>query len=350
MKYQKHQFDKCPQVGVNGSDFLQKEVGGTDMRNIAQNVWRGEEYSYPMAMGFAPNYRGYLHEDEEIRPCMVVVPGGGYCVVSPTEGEIVAKKFYEYGFNAFVVTYTTNLLMRAPLKDQPMKDLSRAIRMIRSRAGEYHIDPQRLALCGFSAGGHLCGSICVHYDDITDPDEVYQAVSNRPDAAILSYPVITFGEKTHQGSVQALLGDQPTDAELEYHSLEKQVKPTTPPCFLWQTVTDETVPVENSYLFAEACRKQGVLHAHHVFSEGRHGLSLADEDWANGRFGEPYPLEQVFLLQKAVQEGNLQVPEESKEMLNMFSMDGFPAAEPNPEVSVWPGMAVQWLRGGVWKR
>ena len=104
--------------------------------------------------------------------------------------------------------------MLEPLKDQPMRDPSRAIRFIRSRAGEFCIDPDRLVICGFSAGGHLCASVCVHFADISD--EVYEGISNRPDAAILSYPVITSGDKAHQGSIQALLGADATEAELKY--------------------------------------------------------------------------------------------------------------------------------------
>lgn len=120
------------------------------MKKETLAVWQEGEYSYPLAFGFVPNLVSYIHEeDTQERPCMLVVPGGGYCVVSPTEGEIVAMEFYEKGYNAFVFTYTTNPLMLEPLKDQSMRDLSRAIRLIRSRAGEFHIDPCRLILCGF---------------------------------------------------------------------------------------------------------------------------------------------------------------------------------------------------------
>ena len=141
------------------------------MKKETLAVWQEGEYSYPLAFGFVPNLVSYIHEeDTQERPCMLVVPGGGYCVVSPTEGEIVAMEFYEKGYNAFVFTYTTNPLMLEPLKEQSMRDLSRAIRLIRSRAGEFHIDPCRLILCGFSAGGHLCASVCVHYMDVEDAD------------------------------------------------------------------------------------------------------------------------------------------------------------------------------------
>lgn len=312
------------------------------MKHERFDLWQPGEYSYPMAFGFMPNLMTYLHEDDEIRPAMIVVPGGGYSVVAPTEGEIVAKKFYSFGYNAFVVTYTTNLLMTSPLKDQPLKDLSRAIRLARSKAEEFHIDPSKVAICGFSAGGHLCASACTHFAEIEDL--AFEGISNRPDAAILSYPVITSGEKAHRGSFIALLGADASEEELHHASLETQVTPETTPCFLWQTADDEAVPVENSYLFAEALRKCCVPHAHHVFSHGQHGLSLADEDWAEGRFGEPYTMEQTMKVIEAVKEGKIDLPEEQKAMFTEMDENDFPLGSPSPEVRVWPELAREWLK------
>lgn len=322
------------------------------MKSEKITIWNQGEYTYSMAFGFVPNIVSYLHEeDERERPCMLVVPGGGYCVVSPTEGEIVAKEFYEDGYNAFVLTYTTNLLMAAPLKDQPMKDLSRAIRYIRKNAKVFHINSDQLVICGFSAGGHLCGSVCVHYQDVSEEKEEYKGISNRPDAAILSYPVITSGEKAHRDSFRALLGFDPTDEELTYMSLEKQVTPDTPPCFLWQTVTDEAVPVENSYLYAKACKENEVPYAHHVFSKGQHGLSLANEAWAAGEFGTPYTMEQIFNIIENVKNGTLPIPEEEKELLlSQFDYSGedgkdkLPHNQKNDEVRIWPLLAKEWLK------
>ena len=322
------------------------------MEKFNQPIWETKEYNYPMAFGFVPNITAYLHEDEEVRPCIIVVPGGGYCVVSPSEGEIVAKKFYEMGYQTFVLTYTTNLLMAVPLMDQPMKDLSRAIRVVRSNAEKYRINPDKVAVCGFSAGAHLCGSVCVHFEDIKDESEAYQKFSNRPDAAILSYPVITSGEFAHQGSFRALLGqdiyEKSESGQLDYMSLEKHVTPDTSPCFLWQTVDDETVPVENSELFAKACKKQNVPFAHHVFSKGKHGSSLADETWAACQFGEPYTMAQTFGIIEAIKNGTLPVPEEAKKML----LSQFDFTDENrevshgevlPEVAMWPELAKKWL-------
>ena len=317
-------------------------------------LWREGEYYYPAAYGFVPFMISYIHEDQEIRPAMVIVPGGAYRNASPSEAHLPAETFYRYGYNVFVLVYTANLL-DTPLKMQPLQDISRAVRMIRSKADRYSVDPDRVAACGFSAGGHLAASLCVHYKDVTDPEERFNAYTNRPDAAILSYPVITSGQYTHGESMLALLGSEPDADELEYMSLEKQVSADTPPCFLWQTVTDASVPVENSYLFARACREQGVPFAHHVFSDGVHGLSVATEQWLERNFGEPYTLEQIRLLAGAIIEGKTPYPpEKGREILTDFGLDGRKKEKWDPEqkeeirktlntVGIWPELATDWL-------
>lgn len=249
------------------------------MINERIEIWKKEEYHYPAAHGFIPVMFSYIHEDEKKHPAMVIAPGGAYRETSPSEAHLPAMEFYQAGYNVFVLEYTVNQLDEAPLKLQPLNDISRTIRMIRFRAEEYHIRPDQVAICGFSAGAHLCGSLCVHNKDVEDPEEAYQNISNRPDAAILSYPVITSGKYAHRDSFVALFGKEPSEQELDYMSLENHVTKDTPPCFLWQTVTDQTVPVQNSYLFAQACAKAGVPFAQHVFSEGIHGLSVATEEW-----------------------------------------------------------------------
>lgn len=316
------------------------------MRKETILLWKEKEYTYEGAFGFVPNLTTYLHEeDNNIRPCIIVVPGGGYRVVSPTEGEIVALEFYRRGYNVFVCTYTVNPLLLVPLKMQPMMDLSRAVRLVRKRAAEFLISPDRIFVCGFSAGGHLSASLCVHYQDIEDG--VYGDVSNRPDGAILSYPVITSGSRAHRGSFEALLGRKASEKELSYMSLEYHVTAQTPPCFLWQTATDETVPVENSYLFAKALKKNGIPFAHHIFTEGSHGLSLANQDWAEGRFGEPCTLQQIFAVEEHYKAENLKQPSGLSEFLAMASMEapeGDSDRIPNEEAAVWVELADRWLK------
>lgn len=327
------------------------------MRKERITIWEDEEYQYEGAFGFVPFLMTYFHEDQEKHPCMVVVPGGGYSIVSSTEGEIVAKKFYQMGYHAVVCTYTTNLIQTAPLHDQPMKDLSRTIRILRLHADEWHIDTSKIVVCGFSAGAHLCGSVCVHHEDIIDENMKYADISNRPDAAILSYPVILSEGEAHRGSFVNMFGNDATKEQLEYASIDKYVTEDTCPCFIWQTATDETVPVKNSYAMALACREKGVPFAHHVFSEGQHGLSLADDDWANGRFGEPYTFEQTKCIIDFMKENHIPIPEEmagfqlmltppekmSEEMLEEAKKMQM-GMEANAEVSVWPELADTWLK------
>lgn len=317
-------------------------------------LWKEKEYHYPAAYGFVPFLISYIHEDNERRRAMIVVPGGAYRNVSPSEAHLPAEEFYRAGYNVFVLAYTVNLL-DTPLYDQPLRDISRAVRLIRQRSDRYMVDPSQIVLCGFSAGGHLCASLCVHYKDVSDGDPCYQKISNRPDAAILSYPVITSGEYAHRDSITALLGKNPKDGDLLYMSLEKYVTADTPPCFIWQTVTDATVPVENSYLFAAACRKSGVVFAHHIFSEGVHGISVATERWLERDFGEPYTLEQIRYLAKAVAENRTDYPADMGEkIMSDFGLNGKKKEkwtsedkavirESFGEVGVWPELAEKWL-------
>lgn len=317
------------------------------------DLWENGEYTYPMSFGFQPNLVSYLHDDrEEPRACVIVVPGGGYRMVSPTEGENVAKKFYSKGYQAFVCTYTVNITGTAPLKDQPVKDLARAVRYVRRHAQAFGIDKDRIAVCGFSAGGHLCGSLCVHFEDIREANPQFGDCSARPDAGILCYPVISSGSCAHSDSFAMLFGEDAEEKELEYASLEKQVTESTPPCFLWQTATDELVPVENSYLMAQALKEKGIPYAHHVFSQGFHGLSLADQDWAEENYGDPYTLEQVFHMVEQVKNGELPCAEaEKKQLLDAFDYSDESSRPPctlntpNREVAIWPELADQWLKG-----
>jgi len=322
------------------------------------NLWSKEEYTYPVLGQFIPNVVTYLHdEDEKIRPAMIVVPGGGYCMVSPTEGEIVAKEFYNKGYNAFVVTYTTNLLMTTPLKLQPLKDLSKAVVLVRKNVRQFRIDPDKVIICGFSAGGHLCGSLAVHYDakELVLSGE-YEGISNRPDAVILSYPVITSGEYAHKDSFKALLGQDAALEELDYMSLEKHVTKDTPPAFLWHTATDGLVPVENSFLFAKACKEKSVPFELHVFGKGDHGLSLANKDWATGNYGGLYTMDQFFETMQFLVDNDKELPPPFNMMgkipkganvkeLILQGMKRFaPQVQPDEGISIWPELAHNWLK------
>ncbi len=323
----------------------------TDYQMIQETIWQEGEYTYEAAYGFVPNLRGYLHPDEEKRDCMLVVPGGGYCMVVPHEAEMPALEFYRQGMNVFVLTYTTDITMSVPLKKQPLMDISRAVRFLRKNAKAYHIEDQKLIICGFSAGAHVCGSLAVHYDKIKDPNPAYETCSNRPDGAILSYPVITAGRDTHEDSIRALLGSEPSKEELDYFSLEKNVSENTPPCFLWQTREDALVPVKNSYLMAEALLEKGLPFAHYVFPAGFHGLSIADETFFTGWSGEEYTMEQVRRAVDAVKDGKgVRVSETRRqELIDQFFGENEPMAfeldqSLREDVGLWGRMAEAWIK------
>ena len=332
------------------------------MKAFRENIWEEGEYTYAAAYGFTPNIHGYIHEeDDTIRDCMLVVPGGGYCFCTPHEGDMVAREFYKRGMNTFFLAYTVDITMSVPLKHQPMEDLSRAVRFIRKNAKEYRIDPDKLVVCGFSAGGHVCASLCTHFEEIEDKNEKYAGISNRPDASILAYPVITAGEKTHIYSIWALIGQNAPQEELDYFSLEKQVKENTPPCFLWQTQDDNLVPVENSYLYAEALRAKNIPFAHYVFPSGFHGLSIANEEFFYGKNVE-FANEQVIAAIEHVKNNTaVNVSEQRRQELIAQFPDPPKDGEKKegeedkkiPEfihemkdfkdVSMWPDLAMIWM-------
>lgn len=320
------------------------------MKKFRVDIWKPGEYSYPLAFSFRPNIMAMLHEDNMEHPCILVVPGGSYCFLSPTEGENVADRFFQQGFNCFVLSYTTDLTLSVPLRLQPLKDISRAIRLIRAHAEEYQVIPNNLAICGFSAGGHLCASICAHFMNVMDCDPALRHYSNRPDAAILSYPVICSREYTHRESMQALWGSSPSDEELDFSANEKNVTELAPPCFLWHTLADDIVPVENSLRFAQACMEHSVPFALHLFSEGPHGLATADDYWLHESWKADYVLEQTYVVLEQVKNGTIQKVHEHS-MLEAFLHHGkqaFPnsflyGATPVPEVAAWPQIAYAWL-------
>ncbi len=176
-----------------------------------------------------------------------------------------------------------------PIKTQPLKDLSRAVCQVRKLCEKHHVNENQIAVVGFSAGGHLTASLGVHYDKEEIKAECDRGVSNRPDAIVLAYPVITAREHAHVSSIKALYGEQPSESELQFASIEENVKSDTPPTFLWHTMNDFVVPVENSLLYANACKKNNVPLEMHVYSKGRHGLSMATKEWedytnSNGRY------------------------------------------------------------------
>jgi acetyl esterase/lipase len=226
-----------------------------------------------------PTLTVYLPPAERAVPTGVVVcPGGGYAKLAMDhEGRQVAEWLNSLGVAAFVLKYRLGPRYRHPA---PLEDAKRALRLVRSRAGEFRIAPDRIGVWGFSAGGHLASTLATHFDAgnpaAADPIE---RVSCRPDFAILAYPVISFAsEYAHKGSRRNLLGDNPDPALVENLSNEKQVTAQTPPTFLFHTNEDQGVPAENSVLFYLALRRAGVPAELHIYERGRHGVGLAPDD------------------------------------------------------------------------
>ncbi len=322
-------------------------------------IWEKDEYNYKMAFGFEPNIMFYLHEDNRKRPFMLVLPGGGYTGVWCHEGKLVSDVFYDKGYNVGVLTYTTNPALIEPVKKQALNDVGRAVRYIRKNCDNLNVIVDKVCICGFSAGGHVAASLVVHHDDIEETNHEYVEFSSKPNAAILSYPVITTKlDITHKGSVESLISrDAYTNVdkyinELEYFSLETQVNENTVPCFIWHTATDDVVPVENSYLFAQALQKNKIPYALHIFSEGKHGVSTADEKWANNEFGEEYTFEQTFAVANAIKNGELKLAEEierdiieGEKFIRAFVAGNleFEKDVPLGEISIWVDVAERWL-------
>ncbi len=200
---------------------------------------------------------------------VVVCPGGGYQMLAMDhEGKQIAQWLNGYGVSAFVLKYRLGPRYHHPAM---MQDVQQAMRMVRARAADLQIRPDRIGVWGFSAGGHLASTAATHF-------ETKDGVSSRPDFAILAYPVITMKEATHGGSRRNLLGENPDPAVVELMSNETQVTAQTPPTFIFFTSDDSAVPVQNGVMFYEALRKAGVPAEMHIFRSGPHGVGLAPDD------------------------------------------------------------------------
>jgi len=220
-----------------------------------------------------PRLVPHLLPGDKVRGAVVVLPGGGYFVRAPHEADPVAKAYNACGYHAFVLHYRVSPC-RHPA---PLADAVQAMRTIRSHAAEWKVSPQHIAVCGFSAGAHLAGSLGVLYNRIPDQPG---APGARPDAMILSYAVLSTAAK-HAGSYDNLIGPEATDAERDEFSIERFVDASTPPTFLWHTADDDGVPVENSLIMATALRQHKVPFELHVFPHGPHGVGLADDPARN---------------------------------------------------------------------
>jgi acetyl esterase/lipase len=208
---------------------------------------------------------------------IVVCPGGGYQHLADHEGHDIAVWLNSVGVAAAVLKYRLGPKYHHPAM---LLDVSRAVRTVRARAAEWKLDPTRVGVMGFSAGGHLASTIATHFDEgKADSADMIERVSSRPDLVVLAYPVITLtGTSAHGGSRRNLLGDDAPADLVDSLSNEKQVTSRTPPAFLFHTEDDPAVPLENSLMFAAALRGAKVPYEMHIYEHGRHGVGLAKDD------------------------------------------------------------------------
>jgi acetyl esterase/lipase len=214
---------------------------------------------------------------------IVIFPGGGYGGLAPHEGKDYADWLVTNGISCFLVKY--RLGSQGYRHPAMLQDAARSVRLVRSRAEEWKIDPKRVGVIGSSAGGHLASTLITRFDEgKAEASDPIERQSSRPALAILCYPVITMGTNTHAGSKKNLLGDSPEPDLVLGLSNERQVTSNTPPCFIWHTWEDKGVRVENSLEFAAALRRAGVPFDLHVYQNGEHGIGLGKTEshpWAS---------------------------------------------------------------------
>jgi acetyl esterase/lipase len=237
-----------------------------------------------------------LHNSREFqtgtrRPAVIICPGGGYQFTTDREAEPVALRFLAQGYHAFVLRYSVQTGF-----PQPMHDLAKAISMVREKSEEWLVDPNRIAMCGFSAGGHLAASLGVMWQEpwLSEPLGV-SSEQLRPNALILGYPATDLDlienspspsapEGTligHRDQVLTAVFGEADQALKQRYQLDRRVSPSTPPTFIWHTADDPVVLSQNSLRFATALAEHKVPYELHIFSSGVHGLSLADETTAD---------------------------------------------------------------------
>ncbi len=254
----------------------------------APDSYKEKREGYSVSMVTDPTITPYFPEKGKATGTSVIVfPGGGYINLTVTyEGAEIAEAFNKIGVTAFVVKYrlpSDQIMVDKTIG--PLQDAERAIQIVRERASEWGIDPHKIGIIGFSAGGHLASTLATHYNQVVIDNK--NLTSLRPDFAMLIYPVITFGIYAHSGSRENLIGKNPSQELIDLYSNEKQVTSNTPPCFLVHAEDDGTVPVENTLMFYDALLKNKVKGEMHLFEEGGHGFGMNNPknkgmwfDWA----------------------------------------------------------------------
>ncbi|MEJ2904671.1 alpha/beta hydrolase [Pedobacter panaciterrae] len=253
------------------ADFKETAPVGDD------GIIRISKVSEPTLTVFLPS------KEKATGAAVIICPGGGYGILAINhEGYNVAKRFNDIGVAAFVLKYRLpNDAIMVDKSFGPLLDAEQAIYLVRGQANKWNVDPAKIGIMGFSAGGHLASTLTVHYNDVKIENK--EKLSLRPDFSILIYPVISFIESPHTGSANNLAGANATQAQKEYFSNEKHVTPQTPPTFLVHANDDNGVPVQNSIIFNQALVANKVKAEMHLYQGGGHGFGLnnktTSDDW-----------------------------------------------------------------------
>lgn len=222
---------------------------------------------------FIPNTENEVSRFSQKRPTVLVLPGGGYCFLSERESEPIAMKYLARGFNVCVLYYA----VRPNVFPVALLEALTAIKYIRDNSERFFADPDRIFVCGFSAGGHLTASVGTLWHEKESVKYFGDTEAVKPNGLILSYPVITGKKNAHRGSFDALIGEKEgKEGLIEYLSLENRVSEKTPPCFIWHTFEDTCVPCENPLIFSLELRKYNIPFELHIFENGNHGLATAN--------------------------------------------------------------------------
>ena len=239
----------------------------------------GGEHPQVTQHGDTPALWSYLHDVcgeisvNRRSPAVIVCPGGGYGMTSEREAEAIALRYFAKSYQVFVLRYSAYAGWPIPLCEA-----CGAVAYVKQNAEVLGVDPDKIAIMGFSAGGHLAGSASTlwHLPIVSETLGVENALC-RPDASIFCYPVLSSGEFAHRGSFLNLLKDKANDEEmLTLTSLEKQVRSDTPTAFLWLTASDQAVPVENTLMYGMALSREKIPFEIHIFPKGPHGLATCD--------------------------------------------------------------------------
>ncbi len=231
----------------------------------------GEADRNPTLTCYLPRNIAEMGRENEMRPTILICPGGGYANCSEREAEPIALKFLNWGFNALILRYSC-----APHRfPTQLREVAAAFEEIYKHADEWHCDTTKIGIIGFSAGGHLTA----HYSNAYNCEEVRSVFpdSKKPSFSVPCYPVISADESfAHKGSFLNLLGEYPLGDTLKKFSCENLVTPDTPPTFIWHTTEDQAVPVKNSLVYATALADNKVPFSLHIYPYGVHGLSTCD--------------------------------------------------------------------------